>query len=96
MASNPKAFLSMEDSLRQISFGVARVFIAALLLQAFIKRGLSFDKEILMRWISQEELYSNKVLDKKTTRAIALDLDKKGHLRGVGDNDAAGVPRARF
>ncbi len=96
MVGNPKKFLALEDSLRQVAFGVARVFVAALLLQAFVKTGLKFDKEILMRWITQDELYSTQALDRGFTKAIALDLDKKGDLRGVGDKDAAGVPRARF
>jgi len=77
-ATNAAAF---EHLFRDISFGVSRLLVSALLAEQAIKTNSEKDVEIFNLWVSQTQLYApDRNLSTKLMRDIALDVDSQGRL----------------
>lgn len=83
------------SELRTICFGLARVYISALLQLRALSTMRHLDIEVSNRW-AKRGLYQPEKYSQKDDRQLGLDLDPTNQPRGVGNIDTRGMPRPLF
>jgi hypothetical protein len=93
--SSKHQFKDRFAELRNICFGLARVYISALLQLRALSTMRNIDIEVSNRW-AKRGLYQPENYSLQDDRQLGLDLDPINQPQGVGQADRRGVPRPFF
>ena len=88
-------FKNKFGELRTICFGLAKIYISALLQLKALATMRDIDIEISNRW-AKRGLYQPENYEARNDRQLGLDLDAIKNPQGVGEVDRRGVMRPFF